>query len=673
MRHESVRRLLTNNGRFTPGHTEYRRVVLLNVIILLFMKVAVIFLVLNLLGSGSPVMIAVNASAAFLCALLMVFFHRTDKVEASSYIIVGLIFCQLAVMLLFVGNQSATITWIGVFPAAAFFLLDRKKAILAVTVFLILLTVYLAVGFEAFAASPEVFTYRSVCNVLGASLSLSFLVSYFDLSRRDSMRDALLKNEELEAANRALTESKQQLRLILDSTAEAIFGLDGEGRCTFCNASCLELLGFAGEDELIGQDMHMLIHSRKRDGSPLERYECDIIRTCMDGTASHVDDGFFWRGDTGFDVAYHSYPQYKDGTLVGAVVTFTDNTLKKIHDAQVRYFSSHDALTALLNRSYFEATLRRMDVHHNLPLSVIMGDLNGLKLTNDVFGHAAGDELLIKAAEILKKVCRESDVIARFGGDEFVILLPRTTRDEAQAVIRRMQELLSKEKSNVIRCSMSLGCDTKEQPSESIDAVMKNAENRMYQDKSRTRNKVDADMINAIIMSLYSKFPPEEQHSLNVSEYCRAIGEAMGLSAAEIILLRRAGLLHDIGKVVVDSDITIESDLSGQDDYSGRQHPAVGFRILNLFDSTVSIAEAIYSHHEHWDGSGYPRGLKGPEIPLLARIIAVAGQYDHMRRAVGETAETTEAIITALQKEAGTRFDPNIVDIMIDVLQRQLI
>ena len=147
----------------------------------------------------------------------------------------------------------------------------------------------------------------------------------------------------------------------------------------------------------------------------------------MEGIAIHADDEVFWRpGGASFDVEYNSYPQYKDGELVGAVVTFLDNTLKKVHEQQIEYFSSHDSLTGLLNRSCLETMLDKLDNKNQLPISIIMGDLNGLKLTNDVFGHDAGDELLIKTAEILKKVCRSDDLIARLGGDEFVILLPKT-------------------------------------------------------------------------------------------------------------------------------------------------------------------------------------------------------------------------------------------------------
>jgi diguanylate cyclase (GGDEF)-like protein/PAS domain S-box-containing protein/putative nucleotidyltransferase with HDIG domain len=573
----------------------------------------------------------------------------------------------------FAGGRHYIFIWIAGFPPLALLLLKRKKALIAISVYIVLFTAYIVAFARAWTDTG--LDPLAIFNILTSVVVLTILIIYCELGRRDAVSEASGKNALLEDANHALAESTDRLRLILDSTAEAIFGVDIEGKCTFCNASCLELLGYRRDEELIGKDIHTLIHNKRRDGTPLPKQECNIIRTCMEGTATHADDEVFWRGENiNFDVEYYSYPQYKNGELIGAVVTFTDNTIKKMQTDQIQYYSSHDSLTGLLNRSYYETVLQRLDIKGSLPLSVIMGDLNGLKLTNDVFGHAAGDELLIRAAEVLKKVCREGDIIARQGGDEFVILLPKTQREDAQQIVRRIQDMLYKGKSDVIRCSMSLGCDTKEKPAESIDNIIKNAENNMYHDKSLNRNKVDADMINAIIMTLYSKFPNEEQHSLNVSEICRSIGEALGLPATEVVQLRRAGLLHDIGMVNIEAEETEDPDgLNGPNGYVSRQHPAIGYRILNLFDSTVNIAEAIYSHHERWDGQGYPRGLKGEEIPLMARIIALAGWYDHLRSNLGEKENVSESLIEALQKEAGTILDPALTEVLIGVIRQQVL
>ncbi|NLY39456.1 MAG: diguanylate cyclase, partial [Firmicutes bacterium] len=227
---------------------------------------------------------------------------------------------------------------------------------------------------------------------------------------------------ELREANLTLQENQEKLQLILDSTAEGIYGIDREGRCTFCNASCLRMLGYSSQEELIGKNMHWQIHHSRPDGSPISLDECRIFRAFRIGKGIHADDEVLWRADGScFAAEYYSYPQFKDGKVIGAVVTFMDITERKKVEEEIRYISYHDSLTGLYNRAFFIEELKRLDTERNLPLAIIMGDMNGLKLTNDIFGHAAGDMLLQKGAAILKKVCRADDIIARIGGDEFVI------------------------------------------------------------------------------------------------------------------------------------------------------------------------------------------------------------------------------------------------------------
>jgi diguanylate cyclase (GGDEF)-like protein/PAS domain S-box-containing protein len=536
---------------------------------------------------------------------------------------------------------------------------------------LLYLLIFLLLSFKSW--QPDQFGTSSIINIMSSTIVLIILIGYFETTRSEAVIGAQHKNMQLEEANRALRENKEHLRLILDSTAEAIFGIDMECRCTFCNTSCLELLGMKNDEELLGKDIHELLHSKNRDGSPLHRQDCSILRTCMEGTATHAEDEVFWRTNgTSFDVEYNSYPQFKDGMLIGAVVTFTDNTMKRMHEQQIEYFSSHDSLTGLYNRNHFEYLLSKSDIKSNLPISIIMGDLNGLKLTNDIFGHAAGDELLVKASEAIKKVCREEDIIARLGGDEFVILLPKTNDTVTLQIIGRIRDVLSKEKTDVIKCSMSLGRDTKTSVTQKIDMTIKNAENDMYKEKALNRNKIDTDMINAIIMSLYSKSPLEEQHAANMSEMCRAIAEALGLPQPEIKLLRSAGFLHDIGKVGIDEGILRKcGEFTAQEEIEYRQHPVIGYRILNIFDSTVNLAEGVYSHQEHWDGTGYPRGLSGDEIPLMARIIAVAGRYEAILKS-SKKPITHEQALEQIKADAGTILDPALVDVFIKIMSENI-
>ncbi|MBN2253756.1 MAG: diguanylate cyclase, partial [Kosmotogaceae bacterium] len=442
------------------------------------------------------------------------------------------------------------------------------------------------------------------------------------------------RTKELHKVNAALEESKNQLQLLLDSTAEGIYGIDLDGNCTFCNASAARILGYSSIEELLGKNMHLKLHHSRRDGTVFPADDCKIIRSIKQGRGFKADDEVFWRADgTSFDVEYHSYPQIRDGKVVGGVITFMDITERKKREEEIRYLSCHDSLTGLHNRSCFENNRKEIDKSENLPMSVIFADINGLKMTNDVFGHAAGDELLRKSAEVLNQTCREGDVIVRAGGDEFIILLPKTDKEEAEKILSRIKIGFSNTRVEAMKCSVSLGLDTKTSIDQPLEVVMANAENSMYKDKTMNRKSSNREIINSIIETLHSKHPREKQHSITVRELCGQIGSALNLSVPEISVLKRAGYLHDIGKIVLDESILSKDSskaLTGEEREKMRQHSVVGYRILNLFDDTLDLAEYAYSHHERWDGKGYPRGLEGEQIPLISRIISVAEAYERV-------------------------------------------
>ncbi|NLS45433.1 MAG: diguanylate cyclase [Firmicutes bacterium] len=477
---------------------------------------------------------------------------------------------------------------------------------------------------------------------------------------------------ELEKVLYHCKEHKDRLQLILDSTVEAIFGIDNNGNCTFCNASFLKIMGYKHQNELIGKNMHYKIHHSNEDGTPLSSGECEVCKAFTSGKGSQIDDIMLWRADgTGFYAQLSSYPKYKEGKIVGGVITFTDITERKKAEDNIRYLSYHDPLTGLYNRMFFREERKRMDVEKNLPISIIVGDLNGLKLINDVFGHVTGDRLLRKASKVLKRVCRKNEVISRIGGgDEFAILLPKTTLKEAEGIISRIKREFSKETILAFRGSIAVGCDTKTSMDQDILVTMKNAENKMYLEKTLNRDDVSMVFLRAIIGRLHKNSPKEKEHSKNVSELSAKVGKRMGLPEEEIKRLKETGFLHDIGKAALNEDILRDTDtLADQDTKEARQHPAVGYRILNLFDSTLDLAEIVLAHHENWDGSGFPKGLKGKEIPRPARILRITSCFEAMTNKYRDNAISKEDALWEIQKDAGTKYDPDIVRIFIEIMQ----
>jgi len=479
------------------------------------------------------------------------------------------------------------------------------------------------------------------------------------------------RTEELYESAETLKEKKEQLRLILDSAAEGIYGNDKDGNCTFCNISCIKILGYSGEEDLLGKNMHRRIHHSRRDGKPFPADQCKILHSIREGKGAHVEDEVFWKADgTYIEVEYRSYPQIRNGEIVGAVITFTDITKRKEREGKINYLSYHDTLTGLYNRQYFVENLSKADNADNLPLSVIFADINGLKMTNDIFGHAAGDSLIKKSSEVLVQSCRQDDIVARVGGDEFILLLPKTDNEKVQKILARIRSGFTKAKVAAIKCSISIGTDTKTSDDQSIEEIIANAENSMYKDKSMNRKAINKDIIDTIIDTLHSESPGEKQHSEVVSQLCGDIGAALSMTDTEINKLKRVGYLHDIGKIVLDSNVLLKDTLEEDDIENVQQHSIVGYRILNLFDDTLDLAEYVYNHHERWDGKGYPKGLKGEEIPQISRIISIAETYERvLRREAVSNPESKEKAIQIIKDGAGKRFDPKIAELFVQMME----
>lgn len=479
------------------------------------------------------------------------------------------------------------------------------------------------------------------------------------------------RTSELEFSNEELNRTKEDLYLILDSTAEGIFGIDLTGKTIFCNDSCIKLLGYQSQEDLLGKNIHSIIHYKKSDGGGISQEECKILSSVQTNEKVYVDDETFWKADgTKINVEYHSYPKLKAGVIVGVVVTFIDITEKKKDEEQIKYLSCHDSLTGLLNRQCFQYNLKSYDQQSFLPISIIFGDLNGLKLMNDVFGHAAGDMLIQKTAEVLKKVCRSGDRIARVGGDEFIVLLPKTDAGETIKLMDGIRTEMSKEKIFDIKCSIAIGFDSKVTSSQNIEEVIGNAEREMYKEKLLSKRNYSVDTIQSIMNTLYERDPREKVHSERIVSLCNIMSEALGLTLYEQKLLNKVGYIQGIGKIVLDEEVLKKEVLDEREAYQLQQHPVVGYRILNLFDNTLDLANYVYAQHEKWDGTGIPKGLRGEEIPLISRVIAILERYEEaLSKNEYNLSRGKVMALKEIQEGAGKDFDPQLAELFIKVMK----
>ena len=347
-------------------------------------------------------------------------------------------------------------------------------------------------------------------------------------------------------------------------------------------------------------------------------------------------------------------------------------TVDNIHLIQdIQRAAQRDKLTDLYNRAYFEVMLPKMDIEENYPLSFIIGDVNGLKITNDIFGHFEGDTILKEIANLLKGVCRKDDVIARWGGDEYVILLPKTNEKRAEAIIHAVKQKCRETRGTKIQLSISMGCATKKNSAGDMQAVMKKAEERMYRNKLLERTYFRNTFIAMMRELLHKNCQEPEDHIDRLDSLSSVLGNAMGLSENELEELKLLAMLHDIGKVAISPEILNKPGRLNKDEWSEvRKHSEAGYRIAQASPELSRIAGFILFHHERWDGTGYPMGKKGNEIPLLSRIITVIDAYDVMtHERVYKKAMSHEDAMEELKRGSGTQFDPEIVGIFLKLEQ----
>jgi diguanylate cyclase (GGDEF)-like protein/PAS domain S-box-containing protein len=359
----------------------------------------------------------------------------------------------------------------------------------------------------------------------------------------------------------------------------------------------------------------------------------------------------------------------------GIISIQSDITDKIKSEEKIKYASYHDSLTDLYNRSYLEKEIQSLNQDNKLPLALIMADLNGLKLVNDTYGHHEGDKLLQKLAKILKKSCRDNDLIARWGGDEFVILLPETDKKSTKKVVKRINKKIANtflefEDGSKLPLSAAVGYGVKKHYFEDVFKILDDAESQMYKNKLTESRSIKSNILNTLLKTLSEKSQETSSHSNRMAELARKLAESIDLNQNQLNKLSLIAKLHDIGKTVIPEKILNKKDkLTAAEWKEIKTHPAVGNRILNATEEFSHISEEVLSHHERWDGTGYPRGLKEEEIPLLARIITVVDAYDVMTtKLVYKEAISKKEALKEIAENAGTQFDPKLAQIFVDLM-----
>lgn len=459
---------------------------------------------------------------------------------------------------------------------------------------------------------------------------------------------------------------KELFKTTLMSVGDGVIAADNNGNITLMNMIAEKLTGWSAE-EGVGKRLEEIFEIYVEGSSdPCD----DIFRKIIEVENIFKMGDIILRSNKGFDIHVEiSSAPIKDklGNITGIVIVFRDYTEKKEKQREVEYLSFHDHLTGLYNRRYMEDSMDRLDTPRNLPFTMLMVDIDGLKITNDIFGHRKGDELIKRAADIIKRACRNDDIVCRIGGDEFAVLLPKTTERSAKRIKTKIEEFARNSSSETLEISLAVGHATKSSTLQSLKDVLKNADDDMYRDKLKKSESFRLRVIDNILKTIYKEYEMEKVHSERVSRYSSALAKEIGFSDKKVEDMRMAGLFHDIGKINMSFQVLNKKGPLTEDEYEDvKRHSEASYRILRSVDEFSGSAESVLYHHERYDGKGYPMGLKGEQIPIESRIITIADAYEAMtsNRPYRDKISHEEAV-KELIKNSGTQFDPVLVDTFI--------
>lgn len=473
-----------------------------------------------------------------------------------------------------------------------------------------------------------------------------------------------LKNELINSSASSV-ESTEILKTVIDNVPQLIFFKDTQGIYKVANKSCLDFYSEKGIHDIIGKSDSQLkldknffntcekndklVISKRKPLCVEERINYDNTQQIFQTIKTPVIDN--------------------NDEFIGIVWIVHDITEQKKFEENLTHLSYTDALTGLHNRAYFAKKVKELIEEESFPIRIIMGYVNGLKMVNDTFGHIEGDNLIIEMSNKIKSLYN-NDLIFRWGGDEFILLVPNCNTCDECDLMKNIATIDNSSSTINFTLSLSIGSSIIKDKNDNLDDALKDAENELYSHKLLVGKNVRISILTNLIKTLRAKNIENIEHMNRVINLCLKLGEKLNLSLETLDELVLIAKLHDIGKIAIPEEILLKpGSLSYEEFEIMKTHSEKGYRLLMTIPELNHIAKGILSHHENYDGSGYPLGLSKNEIPLISRIFSVVDAYDTMTNnsLYNKTKSKSEAI-AELKKCSGTQFDPKIVELLCSIL-----
>jgi diguanylate cyclase (GGDEF)-like protein/PAS domain S-box-containing protein len=457
---------------------------------------------------------------------------------------------------------------------------------------------------------------------------------------------------------------KKRIDDILDATDTMIWNWDLDEKKMIYDQSVYEKLGYSRDDFDIQnpEKIMNIFHPEDKElvSEQIDAYfEQKIPYISVEARIREKSGNYRWFMVRGR--AIHLKDNYP--TMISG--TFQDITHHKKKDEAIRFLSLHDQLTKVFNYRAYQQKLKAIDIEDNLPISVVLVDVNGLKVFNDALGHVRGDELLIKTADLIQSEIREDDIIARIGGDEFIILMPKTPIEKAESMFKLIDKKIRKIRVADIPISVSYGIEEKFNNRFSLFQIKDMADSKMYKHKfAGTDNRL------SILEKIRNHFFEENPFEGKVVNYTHKLSlklaKKLRLDFDTLKVVEVASEYYNIGIFSVRKEVfndKREFEKFAEIEY--RKHVENGYRIMVATYRDDRIALAILYHHEKYNGKGYPAMLKGKQIPITSRIISIAATYarKHLLN------ESDQMIFNYLNQEKGVSFDPELTEKFIDMIK----